>query len=88
MSAYTRQKAKSKCRNRIPLERASQARSNGTNKTSYGCVMQCPERERMNETERINGDASTSAAEAVEIMQMDHEISFILTPDCVGIDCA
>ncbi|GFV07719.1 uncharacterized protein TNCV_4942211 [Trichonephila clavipes] len=32
--------------------------------------------------------ASTSAAGAVEIMQMDDEIASILTLDCVSIDCA
>ncbi|GFV25455.1 uncharacterized protein TNCV_1147251 [Trichonephila clavipes] len=78
MSAYTRQKAKSKYRNRIPLERAPQEQSNGTNKTPCGGVMQCRERKRMNATERINDGASTSAAGAVEIMQTDDEIASII----------
>lgn len=87
MSAYTRQKAKSKYRDRIRLERASQKQSNGTNKTPYDRVKQCRERKRMNAAERINDGASTSAAGAVEIMQVDDEIASISTPDCVGIDC-
>ncbi|GFX72254.1 uncharacterized protein TNCV_4551761 [Trichonephila clavipes] len=49
--------------------------------------MQCRQRKRMNVTERINDDASTSAAGAVEIMQVDDEIVSILTLDCVSIDC-
>ncbi|GFV74142.1 hypothetical protein TNCV_4510481 [Trichonephila clavipes] len=47
--------------------------------------MQC--RKRMNATERINDDASTSAAGADEITQEDDEISSILIPDCVEIGC-
>ncbi|GFU94811.1 uncharacterized protein TNCV_4552631 [Trichonephila clavipes] len=41
----------------------------------------------MNVTERINGSVSTSAAETFEIMQVDDEITSILTLDCVGINC-
>ncbi|GFU34045.1 integrase catalytic domain-containing protein [Trichonephila clavipes] len=36
----------------------------------------------MNAVERINDGGSTSAARAVEIMQVDNEIAFILTSDC------
>ncbi|GFW89845.1 hypothetical protein TNCV_2425021 [Trichonephila clavipes] len=41
----------------------------------------------MNVVERINDGVSTSAARAVEIMQVDDEIASILTSDCAGIDC-
>ncbi|GFQ65585.1 uncharacterized protein TNCT_289581 [Trichonephila clavata] len=41
----------------------------------------------MNATQRIKDSSSTSAAGAVEIMQVNDEIASILTPDCVGIDC-
>lgn len=37
--------------------------------------------------ERINDDASTSATEPVENMQVDNEITSISTLVCVGIDC-
>ncbi|GFW23791.1 uncharacterized protein TNCV_1493751 [Trichonephila clavipes] len=87
MLAYTRQKAKSKYRDRIRLERASQEESNGTNKTPYDRVKQCRECNRMNATKWINDGASTSAAGTVEIMQVDDEMASLLTPDCVGIDC-
>ncbi|KAJ8877573.1 hypothetical protein PR048_022028 [Dryococelus australis] len=43
MSAYARQKAKSKYINRIPLERASQKQSSGTHKTPYDRVKRCQE---------------------------------------------
>ncbi|GFT01427.1 uncharacterized protein TNCV_3215291 [Trichonephila clavipes] len=86
MLAYTRQTAKSKYRNRIRLERASREQSNGTTKTEVP-IQALPERKRMNATKRINDEASTSAAGTVEIMQVDDEIAFILTQDCVGIDC-
>ncbi|GFW55177.1 uncharacterized protein TNCV_115631 [Trichonephila clavipes] len=87
MSSYTRQNAKSKYKNRTPLERAFQEQSNGTNKTPYGSVMQCRERKRMNVTEWINNGASKSAAGEVEIMQVDDEITSILIPHCVGMYC-
>ncbi|GFR25498.1 uncharacterized protein TNCT_226981 [Trichonephila clavata] len=80
-------KKSSKYRNRKRLERASQEQSNGTNKTPYDRVKQSRERKRMNADERINDGASTPAAGTVEIMQVDDEITSILTPDCVGIDC-
>ncbi|GFY14731.1 uncharacterized protein TNCV_647751 [Trichonephila clavipes] len=51
MSAYMRQKVKSKYRNRIRLERASQEKSNCTTKTPYDRVKQCQERKRMNGAE-------------------------------------
>ncbi|GFT43138.1 hypothetical protein TNCV_5119891 [Trichonephila clavipes] len=41
----------------------------------------------MNAAERINDGASTPAAGAVEVMQVDDEIASILTPDCASIDC-
>ncbi|GFV95800.1 uncharacterized protein TNCV_1728501 [Trichonephila clavipes] len=69
MSAYTRQTVKSKCRNRIRLEMASQEQSNGTTKTPYDRVKQCLERKRINAAELIYDGASTSAVGAVEIMQ-------------------
>ncbi|GFQ71248.1 uncharacterized protein TNCT_567601 [Trichonephila clavata] len=87
MSAYTRQKAKSKYRDRIRLERASQEQSNGTNNTLYDRVKQYRERKRINAAERINDGTSTSTAGAVEILQVDDEITSIMTPDSVGIDC-
>nr|CAD7569484.1 unnamed protein product [Timema californicum] len=37
--------------------------------------------------ERINDGASTSAAGAVEIMQVDDEIASTSPTDCIGIDC-
>ncbi|GFR11785.1 uncharacterized protein TNCT_345321 [Trichonephila clavata] len=87
MLVYTRQKAKSKYRDRISLERASQEQSNGSNKTPDDRVKQCQKRKRMNAAERIDDGGSTSTAEVVEIMQVDDEIGSILTLDCVGIDC-
>ncbi|GFS62937.1 uncharacterized protein TNCV_2054221 [Trichonephila clavipes] len=66
MSGYTRQKAKSKYRDRIRLKRASQEQSNGTNKTPHDRIKQCQERKRMNAAERIDDRASTSAAGAVK----------------------
>ncbi|GFR02063.1 uncharacterized protein TNCT_588161 [Trichonephila clavata] len=84
---YTSQKAKSKSKDRIRLENASQEQSNGTNKTPYYRVKQRGERKRINVAERIsisNGD-STPAAGAVEIMRVDDEIASILTPDYAGI---
>ena len=59
MSAYTRQKAKSKYRDRIRFERASQEQSNGTHKTPYDRVKRCCERKRMMASERINDSVST-----------------------------
>ncbi|GFX26952.1 uncharacterized protein TNCV_1841241 [Trichonephila clavipes] len=41
----------------------------------------------MDATERTNDGASTSAAGAVEIMQVDDEIAYVLTPDCGCVDC-
>lgn len=75
MSAYTRQKAKSKYRDRIRLERASQKQSNDTKETPYDRVKQCRKRKRMNAAEQFNDGASTPAAGAVEIMQVDEEIA-------------
>ncbi|GFW86872.1 uncharacterized protein TNCV_2810271 [Trichonephila clavipes] len=69
------------------LERAFQEQSNGTSKSPYNQVKQCRERKRMNAAERINDGARTSAAEAVEIMQVDDEIASIYTPDYVTIEC-
>uniref|UniRef100_T1HQG4 Uncharacterized protein n=1 Tax=Rhodnius prolixus TaxID=13249 RepID=T1HQG4_RHOPR len=87
MSAYTRRKAKTKYRDHIRLERASQEQSNGNNKTPYDRVKLCRESKRMNAAERINDGVSTSAAGAVEIMQVDDEIASTSTTDCIGIDC-
>lgn len=87
MSAYTRQKAKSKYRDRIRLERASQEQSSDTRKTPYDRVKRCRERKRMKASERINDGASTSAAGAPEPMQVDDVIASISTPDCIDIDC-
>uniref|UniRef100_T1HYS6 Uncharacterized protein n=1 Tax=Rhodnius prolixus TaxID=13249 RepID=T1HYS6_RHOPR len=81
MSAYKRRKAKTKYRNRLRLERASQEQSNGNNKTPYDRVKLCRERKRM------NAAVSTSAAGAVEIMQVDDEIASTSATDCIGIDC-
>ncbi|KAJ8875345.1 hypothetical protein PR048_023240 [Dryococelus australis] len=53
MSVYTRQKAKSKYRNRIRLERASRRESSDTHKTLYDRVKRCQER-------KINVKASES----------------------------
>ncbi|KAJ8873817.1 hypothetical protein PR048_024653 [Dryococelus australis] len=44
MSVYTRQKAKSKYRNRIRLERATQKQSSDTHKSLYNPVKRCRER--------------------------------------------
>ncbi|GFT74708.1 uncharacterized protein TNCV_562581 [Trichonephila clavipes] len=41
----------------------------------------------MNSTKRTNDGASTFAARAVEIMQVDDKIGSKLTTDCVGFDC-
>ncbi|GFU85706.1 uncharacterized protein TNCV_3181941 [Trichonephila clavipes] len=84
MLAHTPQKTKSKC---IWLERVSQEQSNGTNKTPYDRVKQCRKGKQMNAAEGINDGASTYAAVNVEIMQVDDDIAFILTLDCVSIDC-
>ncbi|KAJ8865685.1 hypothetical protein PR048_033205 [Dryococelus australis] len=55
MSACTRQEAKSKYRNRIRLERASQKRSSDTHKISCGRVKRCRERQiNIKAPERVN----------------------------------
>jgi hypothetical protein len=77
MSAYTRQKAKSKYRNRIRLERASQEQSNDTHKTPYNTVRRCRERKTMKASERINDGAGTSDAGAAEPMQVDDVIASV-----------
>ncbi|KAJ8894536.1 hypothetical protein PR048_007193 [Dryococelus australis] len=61
VSAYTCQKAKSKYRNRIRLERASQKRSSDTHKTPYDRVERCRKR-------KIN----TKASECVNTPLPDH----------------
>ncbi|GBP78252.1 hypothetical protein EVAR_66283_1 [Eumeta japonica] len=55
MSAYTRQKAKSKYSDRIRVEWAPQEQSNDTHKTPYEREKQCKERKRMNAAERMSG---------------------------------
>ncbi|KAJ8888665.1 hypothetical protein PR048_008157 [Dryococelus australis] len=57
MSAYTRQKAKSKYRNRIRLERAYQKQSSDTHKTPYDRVKRCQE-------QCVDVDAISSAKDA------------------------
>ncbi|KAJ8880356.1 hypothetical protein PR048_016825 [Dryococelus australis] len=58
MSAYTRQKVKSKYRNCIRLERASQKQSSDTHKTVYDRVKRCRERKiDIKASERVNVDA-------------------------------
>ncbi|GFU79359.1 hypothetical protein TNCV_2741171 [Trichonephila clavipes] len=52
------QKAKSKYRDCIRLERAPQEKSNGTNKVPHDRVRQCRERKRMNVAEWINNGAT------------------------------
>jgi hypothetical protein len=79
MSAYTRQKAKSKYTNRIRLERASQEQSSDTHKTPYDRVKRCRERKKMKASERVNDGASTSAAGAAEPMQVDDVIASVST---------
>ncbi|KAJ8897412.1 hypothetical protein PR048_002758 [Dryococelus australis] len=55
ISAYTRQKAKSKYRNRILLERASQKQSTNTHKTPHDRVKRCKERKiNIKVSERVN----------------------------------
>ncbi|KAJ8894745.1 hypothetical protein PR048_000052 [Dryococelus australis] len=57
MSAYTRQKAKSKYRNRIRLETASQKQSSDAHKTPYDRVKRCWERKiYIKASERVNVD--------------------------------
>ncbi|KAJ8872847.1 hypothetical protein PR048_026463 [Dryococelus australis] len=59
-SAYTRQKAKSKYRNRIRLERASQKQSRDTHKTSYDRLKRYRERKIcIKASERVNVDVFT-----------------------------
>ncbi|GFT35968.1 uncharacterized protein TNCV_4342781 [Trichonephila clavipes] len=86
MSAYTRQKAKSKYRNHILLERPSQEQSNGTNKTPYGRVIQCRKRKRMNATEWINDGAKpTSTGKDAE--DVTTFISNLFGHKCDVCDC-
>ncbi|KAJ8893688.1 hypothetical protein PR048_006288 [Dryococelus australis] len=61
MSAYIRQKAKSKYRNRVRLERSSQKQSSDTHKTSYDRVKRCRERKKkkIKASERVNVDVFT-----------------------------
>ncbi|KAJ8885410.1 hypothetical protein PR048_011607 [Dryococelus australis] len=60
MSAYTRQKAKSKYKNRIRLERASQEQSSYTHKTPHDRVKRCRERKiNTKASERVNVDVFT-----------------------------
>ncbi|KAJ8873550.1 hypothetical protein PR048_024368 [Dryococelus australis] len=59
-SVYTLQKAKSKYRNRIQLERASQKQSSDTHKTSYDRVKRCRERKiNIKASQRANVDVFT-----------------------------
>ncbi|KAJ8880329.1 hypothetical protein PR048_016796 [Dryococelus australis] len=58
MSAYTRQKGKSKYTNRMRLERASPKQSSDTHKTPYDRVKRCRERKiNIKASERVNVDA-------------------------------
>ncbi|KAJ8874008.1 hypothetical protein PR048_024848 [Dryococelus australis] len=60
MSAYTRQKAKSKYRNRIRLKRASQKQTSDTHKTPYIGVKMCRERKiNIKASERVDVDRCT-----------------------------
>ncbi|KAJ8873168.1 hypothetical protein PR048_026785 [Dryococelus australis] len=60
MSAYTRQKAKSKYSNRIRLERASEKQSSDSHKTPYVRVKRCRERKiNIKASERVNVDVFT-----------------------------
>lgn len=86
MSAYASQKAKSKYRDRIRLERASQEQSSDTHKRPYNRVKRCRERKTMKASERINDDASTSTAGVAEPMQGDDVIASLSTPDSIDID--
>ncbi|KAJ8881838.1 hypothetical protein PR048_018324 [Dryococelus australis] len=57
ISPYTRQKARSKYRNRIRLERASQKQFSDTHKTPYDRVKRCRERKiNIKASERVNVD--------------------------------
>lgn len=47
--------------------------------------MQCRENKRTNVAEWMNDGASTSAAVAVEIMQVDDGIASLSTTECLGI---
>ncbi|KAJ8877813.1 hypothetical protein PR048_022271 [Dryococelus australis] len=63
MSDYTRQKAKSKYRNRIQLERASQKQSSDTHKTPYDRAKLCRERKiNIKASERVNSNSVRSPA--------------------------
>ncbi|KAJ8888586.1 hypothetical protein PR048_008078 [Dryococelus australis] len=64
VSTYTRQKAKSKYRSRIRLERASQKQSGDTHKTPYDRVKRCRERKKKNTkaSDRVNVDRSRSGS--------------------------
>ncbi|KAJ8871035.1 hypothetical protein PR048_027339 [Dryococelus australis] len=60
ISAYTSQKAKSKYRNRVWLERASQKKSSDTHETPYDRVKRCRGRKiNIKASERANVDAFT-----------------------------
>ncbi|KAJ8865507.1 hypothetical protein PR048_033747 [Dryococelus australis] len=59
MSAYTRHKAKSKYRNRILLQRASQKQSSDTHKTPYDRVKRC--REQPVESPALSRDGALDA---------------------------
>ncbi|KAJ8869540.1 hypothetical protein PR048_028531 [Dryococelus australis] len=62
ISAYTRQNAKSKYRNRIRFERASQEQSSDTHKTPYDRAKRCRERKiNIKASERVNCTYSTTA---------------------------
>ncbi|GFW73239.1 hypothetical protein TNCV_2799031 [Trichonephila clavipes] len=57
-----RQKAESKYRDHIQLEKTSQEKLKDSNKSPYDRVKQCLERKRMNAAGRINYGAISSAA--------------------------
>ncbi|KAJ8881984.1 hypothetical protein PR048_018472 [Dryococelus australis] len=60
MSAYTRQKAKSKYRNSTRFERVSQKQSSDTHKTPFDGVKRCRERKQtIKSSERVNVDVLT-----------------------------
>ncbi|KAJ8867787.1 hypothetical protein PR048_031592 [Dryococelus australis] len=57
MSVYTRQKANSKCRNHMRLERASQKQSSDAHKTPYDPVKRCRERKNKHQGVRARQQA-------------------------------
>ncbi|KAJ8873568.1 hypothetical protein PR048_024386 [Dryococelus australis] len=83
ISAYTRQKSKSKYRNHIRLDRTSQKQSSGTHKSPYDRVKRCRERKiNIKASERVNPPIEPSSP-----FWFEHYCTMPRGPIYAGNDC-